>query len=601
MLRPHVHAFREVGVQVVKRPVLEVDRRAAPLDRPREPAVAIVRAVRPALVVLLAARRRRVGVEEHGREARSVQRARRPAVDALEPAHAGEIKQGRHHVGHVHELPPDRARVTDPRRPRRDERYSPPARTGVGLERRKRRVRHLAPPGRIQRRAARAAEVVRVRPLALDRRRRQAHVAAVVVEHPGGTAGIGAAVVRREDDDGVVELADRLEKRDQPSDVPVHAIEHRRIRFHVAGEQRPIGRVGGIPARRPRVGRRESRSLRNQPHLELPLPARLAHRRPARVVATTLLREVVRLRLQRRMHRVVRDVEQERLRRRRSAQCLHVLDAALGPVVSRVVVARVLVDRHELVSQHQLRGEKEVGLALHEAVERVEPALRRPVVLRTGWHAIRRRRVVPLPGHDGLVAAGAQRFGERRGVERELARIAGIPGVVVGEPAGPDRVRVHAGEKRRAGGRAKRVRRVMRETQATRGERIDVRRLDLGTEAAGIGPAHVVHVDDDDVRRALQRTRFASDTKASTPRACGRSFPGSRSSQPRSLRTEYAIRARVATHHRADCQSAGASHQRACSRARNCANSSGAVPAISAPYATSFSLTSGALSAADAA
>ena len=88
--------------------------------------------------------------------------------------------------------------------------------------------------------------------------------------------------------------------------------------------------------------------------------------------------------------------------------------AALGPVVGRVVVARVLVDRHQLVPQHELGGEEEVRLALHEAVERVEAAVRRPAVLRPGRHAVRCRRVVPLAGHDRLVAGRAQRLGERR-------------------------------------------------------------------------------------------------------------------------------------------------------------------------------------------
>ena len=156
-------------------------------------------------------------------------------------------------------------------------------------------------------------------------------------------------------------------------------------------------------------------------------------------------------------------------------------------------------------SHHELGGEEEVRLALHEAVERVEAALRRPAVLRAGLHGVEGRRVVPLAGHDRLVAGGAQRLGERRRVERDLAGVAGIARVVVGEPAGADRVRVHPGQQRGARRRAERMRRVVREAQPARRERIDVRGLDLRAVAAGVGPAHVVHVDDDDVRRTPRR------------------------------------------------------------------------------------------------
>ena len=41
--------------------------------------------------------------------------------------------------------------------------------------------------------------------------------------------------------DGVVELADRLEESDQAPDVLVDAVEHRRIGFHVAREERAVG------------------------------------------------------------------------------------------------------------------------------------------------------------------------------------------------------------------------------------------------------------------------------------------------------------------------------------------------------------------------
>ena len=46
------------------------------------------------------------------------------------------------------------------------------------------------------------------------------------------------------------------------------------------------------------------------------------------------------------------------------------------------------------------------------------------------------------------------------------------------------------------------MRRVVVESNTARGDRIDVRRLDLGAVAADVGKAHVVHVEHDDVRPA---------------------------------------------------------------------------------------------------
>ena len=263
--------------------------------------------------------------------------------------------------------------------------------------------------GRIERDAARAAEIARVRALALDRRRREAHVAAIVVEHPGRAAGVGAAVVRREHDDGVVELADRLEEGHQPADVLVDAVEHRRVGFHVPREERAVGGVGVRPSAARAGRRRELRSRRESARsragaASAPRGSPSSRRRSGRGTSRGRRASPAAARAP----RCARCRGGTAWSRDDARSSLTYWIAALGPVVGRVVVARVLVDRHELVPHHELRREEEVRLALHEAVERVEPALRRPVVLRPRRHGVQRRRVVPLAGHDRLVAGGAQ-------------------------------------------------------------------------------------------------------------------------------------------------------------------------------------------------
>ena len=486
----------------MQRPVVEVDRFAALLKRAGQPAVSIVAAVAPALVVLLAARRRRRGIEQHLREAPAVPRLRGPTTHLRQRRHAGQIEQRWHDIGHVHELRADRAAARDPRGPRDDKRHTPAAAAGVGLVRREGRVRDLTPAGRIQGVAARSADEIQALTLALDRVFGEAREAAVVVDRADRSAGVRAAIVRREHDDRVVALAHPFEERDEPAEILVGAVEHRRVGFHVPREQRPIGGLGVVPGRHHGVRGRQPGSRRDQAQLQLAPVSRLADAGPALVVAAAVLGDVLRLGLERRVHRVVRDVEKERLVGRGGAVLAHEAHRLLGPVVGGVVVPRVLVDREQRIAEHQPRREEEVGLAFHEAVEVLEATLRRPGVLDRGGQAQGPGRVVPLADHHRRVSGGAERFGQGRGVAGDLAGVAGKAGVVVGEPAGADRVGIAAGEERGARGRADRMRRVVIEAQAARGQRVDVRRLDLRAEASRVGIAHVVHVDDHDVGRA---------------------------------------------------------------------------------------------------
>ena len=111
----------------------------------------------------------------------------------------------------MHKLFTDGAVFKDACRPRDHTRDSTATSATVGLERRKRRIRHFAPTGWVERRALRAAQLMRLRPLLLYRRIRQTHETPVIVEHTQRPPRIRASVVGGKQDDGVVELAQSLQ------------------------------------------------------------------------------------------------------------------------------------------------------------------------------------------------------------------------------------------------------------------------------------------------------------------------------------------------------------------------------------------------------
>ena len=100
-----------------------------------------------------------------------------------------------------------------------------------------------------------------------------------------------------------------------------------------------------------------------------------------------------------------------------------------------------------------------------------------------------------------------QHFRQRPRLARDLAAIAGIAAIEIGETADADRMMVAPGEQRRARRRAHRGGVEARIAQAFGSELVDGPRLDRRAVAAEIGKSHIVEQDDQDVRRALRRFR----------------------------------------------------------------------------------------------
>ena len=129
------------------------------------------------------------------------------------------------------------------------------------------------------------ADVVDARDLLLDRLAAQI-VGAHGVDHAERPAFLAGAVVRHDDDQGIVELARRFEESDQPRDVLVGMIEHGGV-GRLQARVEPLLAVRRLGPRLHRiVARRQARAFGNdaqlhlagEPALALDVPAVGEHR-----------------------------------------------------------------------------------------------------------------------------------------------------------------------------------------------------------------------------------------------------------------------------------------------------------------------------------
>ncbi len=294
---------------------------------------------------------------------------------------------------------------------------------------------------------------------------------------------IEVAVVAREHDDRVVELAELLERPHQPAEALVHAQEHLLAGTDVgiAGarggtERRQPGNPteqGGLPH-----GRLEG--VRAPRHDDIRVPATIARggdeprglRRERGDAAVVTLHDV-------RVQRLVREEEQERLLPR----LLHEVDGEVGEHVGDVALHLL-----PLPVDVELRVDR-LALALHR--HPAGPAGPRGVIVPHVPLAHERR---PVAGSGEWDREGRQAMARRvaRGVVGDAVGV----GVLAGEDARPAR----AAERRGGEG--------VEEAHALTCEAVDVRRLGEGVPGdADLVPAEVIDEDEDDVRPPLDGFR----------------------------------------------------------------------------------------------
>ncbi len=324
---------------------------------------------------------------------------------------------------------------------------------GVDLVEAKRRAGGHRPAARVVRCGGRTTDLVQTGQIGIgvDRSEQMRVVGAGAL----GLALAGGPVVRGEQEDRVVQLAELLERRAQPPELLVDVVDHRGVDGHVPREQPLLLRRQVVPADDVvtvlGVGERQHGVGRQDAELKHPLEALLAEGVPAGGVAALVLGDVLGLGVQRRVHGAVRHVEEERLGGVGGLEALDHRDRLVGDVVGEVVARRVLVDLHRGVVTDEAVRVVQVGEAVQEPVEPLEPALAGPGVPRPGVGAVGVLGQVPLADHQRRPACVAQDLGRRHAVVRQLHRVAREPRVGVCHEADADRVRVAPGQQRRPG------------------------------------------------------------------------------------------------------------------------------------------------------
>ena len=327
------------------------------------------------------------------------------------------------------------------------------------------------------------------------------------VDEAERAALLARAIVGHHDDDRVVANVRRLQERDEARKMPVGMIEH-------AGEGRLQPRehatlVDGVilPGLDAVVARRHPRLLRHQPHRLLARQPPFALDIPAVHEFGIVASDDIGRCLVRRMAGAERDPGQPRNIGPIGMVIADEADRLVDQVLGQMIAVGVRAGRIDVRVVRDELGRVLVGLGIEEAVEAVEAAPQRPAVERTGGPALGQRRDVPFADHVVAIAVHAQHLGERARLARDLAAVAGIAGIEIGEAADADRMVIAPGEQCGARRRAHRGGVEAGVAQTFRGEPVDGRRLDARAVAAEIGEADIVEQHDEDVRRARGRLR----------------------------------------------------------------------------------------------
>ena len=435
-----------------------------------------------------------------------------------------QVVDRRNDVGDVDELPALGAGLFGCDRAGRvhDHRHVHATFVGVLLVPLERRVAALCPAPRVVGVAVRAADVVDLVDRlvgGLEDAVEELHL----VHHTERPALLGGAVVGEHHEHRVVELAEVAQPVDEPADLVVGVIEECGERLLQSARQ-PLLVLGKIvPGVDAGIAGGELGALGDHPEFELAPEPPLAHDIPALVVPAPVLVEIAGRCLVWGVGGAERHVGEERTVGADALRVGQHREQLVDQVFRHVVAVLGLGGRLDrVVVAHQL-GVELVGLALEEAVEAVEAAAERPLVERTGGRALFHRGEVPLADAERGVARLAQHLGDRGGVVADVAELVRESGAEVRHGTHPDGVLRAPGQQRRSGRRAQRRHVEVRELQAVGGERVDVRRVDVGAVAAELGEPGVVEQHQHDVGRVGAGVWRLRRTTAPSRRRCVRS------------------------------------------------------------------------------
>ena len=321
-------------------------------------------------------------------------------------------------------------------------------------------------------------------------------------ERPALLAG---AIVGQHKDESVVADAGGVEEPDQPGEVLVGVIEHAGKGRLQTREQAAFVGVVAVPRPDAVIALGQSRLLRDDPHRLLTGHALFALDIPAVCELVIVAPDNIGGRLMRRMAGAERHPGQPGYIGPVSGVIGDEADRLVDQIGRQMVALGIDPRRVDVSVVGDQFGRILIGLGIEKAVEAIEAAPQRPAVERPGGAAFGQRRNVPLANHIVAIAVLSQHFRQRAGLARDLAAIAGIAGVEVGEAADADRMVVASGQQRRARRRAHRGGMEAGIAKAVGRELVDGRRPDGRAVTAEIGKADIVEQHDQDVGRALRR------------------------------------------------------------------------------------------------
>ena len=293
------------------------------------------------------------------------------------------------------------------------------------------------------------------------------------VDHAERPALLTRAVIGQHQHQRIVSQAGIVQKGHQPSQMLISVIKHRGIGRLQTNKERLFIGAGGIPGFDTRVVRRQCRTGRHHPHLDLAREAPFALDIPAVGESLVIAANEIGGRLMRRM-----TGRQRQHREPGSARPIGFMirdhpdrlgDQIFGQVIAGFEAAG-RVDQGIVLNQ--FRAEL-VGLGVKKTVKTIETAPQGPAVEGATRAAFGHRRHMPLANHVVVEAMRAEHFGKCRGVARNLAAIAGKAAVEIGQTAHPHIMVIAPGQQRRTGGRAHRRRVKTCVAHALRGDRVN--------------------------------------------------------------------------------------------------------------------------------
>ena len=284
---------------------------------------------------------------------------------------AHHVVDGGDDVAHVVELVAHRTGVVDHRRPVDDHGHVDAALVGVLLVPLERRVAGLGPSPRVVGVAVGPADVVEAADGLVGRLHQEVEELHLV-QHAERSALLAGPVVRQQEDQGVVELAERVELVDQPADLVVGVVQEGGEGLLQAGGQPLVGVGHLVPGLDPGVARRQLGVGRDQPQLELAGEPPVAGGVPSFVVAPAVLVQVGRRGLVGRVGGAEGQVHEVGPVGPDRRGVVHEPDGVVDQVLAEVVALVGPGGGLDGVVVVDQLGVELVGLAVEEAVEAVE-------------------------------------------------------------------------------------------------------------------------------------------------------------------------------------------------------------------------------------